>query len=306
MTILLNRWKPFERISNFKSEISDSENKFNISKYFTASLCRCVAASLLIFLVALIVFHPFSAPKADGRLHVEFLDVGQGDSAFVTFPNGETLLIDGGGRINFSKMNDDESESFEPDSQTIGESVVSQFLWEKGYSEIDYILATHADTDHIQGLTDVAENFQVRAAFFGRMPFEDKDFAELYEVLQKKKIEIVEVSRGDEFEIGEVKMQILYPEKDLSAKPVSDNNHSVVLRIIYGTKKFLFTGDIEKETEAELLQNSGFFESRCRQSRASRKPHVFDFGFYKCDESGICNYFGRQKINVRSSAQRSC
>ena len=123
-------------------------------------------------------------------------------------------MIDGGGRINFSKMNDDESESFEPDSQTIGESVVSQFLWEKGYSEVDYILATHADTDHIQGLTDVAENFQVRTAFFGRMPFEDKDFAELYKVLQKKKIEMVEVSRGDEFEIGEVKMQILYPEKD--------------------------------------------------------------------------------------------
>ena len=89
---------------------------------------------------------------------------GQGDSALITFPNGETMLIDGGGRINFSKTyikneNSEEPELFEPDSQTIGESVVSEYLWEKGYSEVNYILATHADADHIQGLTDIAKNF---------------------------------------------------------------------------------------------------------------------------------------------------
>ena len=138
---------------------------------------------------------------------------------------------------------------------------MSQFLWEKGYSKVDYILATHADTDHIQGLTDVAENFTVRAAFFGRMPFEDNDFTELFEVLQKKKINVIEVSRGDEFEIGQVKLRILFPEKDESGKPISDNNHSIVLQIIYGTKKFLFTGDIEKETEEKLLQQSAFLQT---------------------------------------------
>ena len=279
LTILLNRWKPFEVSPKSKVQSPKSENKFDISNYFTASLCRRVAASLLIFFNALIVFHPFSAPKLDNRLHVEFLDVGQGDSAFITFPNGETLLIDGGGRINFNKMNDEETETFEPDAHTIGESVVSQFLWEKGLSEVDYILATHADTDHIQGLTDAAKNFKVRAAFFGRTPFEDKDFAQLFEVLQKKKIEIVEVSRGDEFQIGEVKIQILFPEKDLSAKPISDNNHSIVLRIVYGTKKFLLTGDIEKETEEKLLRQSSFLHSDVVKvaHHGSRTSSIADF-----------------------------
>ncbi len=267
LTILLNRWKPFEKITYNKLQISDSENQitklsrsFPSSPFLLFSSLR-FAASLLILFIALVVFHPFSAPKIDNRLHVEFLDVGQGDSIFVTFPNGETLLIDGGGKLNFEKMNEVESELFEPDSQTIGESVVSQFLWEKGYSEIDYILATHADTDHIQGLTDVAKNFKVRAAFFGRTPFENRAFAQLYEVLQKKNIEIIEVSRGDEFQIGEVKLQILFPEKDESGKAVSDNNHSVVLRIIYGTKEFLLTGDIEKETEEKLLRQSAFLQA---------------------------------------------
>src|SRR5438477_4610017 len=92
-------------------------------------------------LTLIVVMHPYSAPLADGRLHVDFLDVGQGDSIFVTFPNGETLLVDGGGRPNYGDSTDD----FRPDTRTIGESVVSQVLWYKGYSHIDHILATHAD-----------------------------------------------------------------------------------------------------------------------------------------------------------------
>ncbi len=261
LTISVNRWKPFERISYFKSEISHAESKFRLSDYFTIKFFHGLSGLLLILFVALVVFHPFSAPKIDNRLHIDFLDVGQGDAAFVTFPNGETILIDGGGQSNFGKINDEENESFQPDSQNIGETVVSRFLWEKGYSKVDYILATHADTDHIQGLTDVAKNFKVRAAFFGRMPRDDPDFNDLFNVLQKKKIQVVEIARGDELEIGEAKMQILYPEKDDSPKPISDNNHSVVLRIIYGAKKILFTGDIEKEAETELLQNAAFLKS---------------------------------------------
>lgn len=261
LTILLNRWKPFERKLGVKKENSDEKTAAKISKYLTAQACRRIAASILILFVWLVIFHPLSQPKADGRLRIDFLDVGQGDSALVAFPNGETLLIDGGGRVSFEKLNEENSETFEPDSQTIGESVVSQYLWEKGYSKIDYILATHADTDHMQGLTDIAKNFQLRQAFFGRTPFEDKDFAALYEVLEKKKIEPIIISRGDELKIGGAKLQILFPEKDDSGKAISDNNQSVVLRIEFGAKKFLFTGDIEKETEAKLLQSPMFLRA---------------------------------------------
>ena len=269
LTILLNRWNPFERNHKLKFENLDSKFSLNFSGFFNDLAFRRAVSTLLVLLIALVVFHPLSAPKADGRLHVEFLDVGQGDSAFITFPNGETLLIDGGGRISFEKINNDGNKSFEPDAQNIGESVVSQFLWEKGYAKVGFILATHADTDHIQGLTDVAGNFKIRAALFGRMPFEDKDFAALFETLRKKKIEIIEIARGDEFEIGGVKIQILNPESDESAKPVSDNNHSVVLKITYGAKSFLFTGDIEKEAEGMLLRNN----AALLQSDVVKAPH---------------------------------
>jgi len=213
-----------------------------------------------------IIFHPFSAPKPDGKLHIDFLDVGQGDSALLTFPNGETMLLDGGGKINFNKIyvqNEfgDEPELFEPDTQSVGESVVSNFLWNKGYSQINYILATHADTDHIQGLSDVAKNFQIKAAILGKMPLKDADFAELYAILQKKEIETIKIVRGNVFSIGDVRIEVLYPEKDESAQEVSENNNSVVLRVIYGARKFLLTGDVEKETEQALLEMPEFLQA---------------------------------------------
>jgi len=261
LTILLYRWRPFDLISKFNPQISKSENdnSGDSKSALSPRLLSRISMILVVIFTALIVFHPFSAPAPDGRLRVDFLDVGQGDAALVTFPNGETMLVDGGGRPNFSNLyvrrEADESEFFEPDAATVGEAVVSQFLWEKGYSKIDYILATHADADHIQGLIDVAKNFRVRAAFFGRTPENDEDFRDLEKVLSRRKVEIHKLKRGDFLNFENASVEVLYPEEDDSPQAVSDNNHSLVLRIFYGTKKFLLTGDIEKETENFLAQN---------------------------------------------------
>ncbi len=231
----------------------------------TSSLRPRIALSILLILFCIIIFHPNSLPKPDGNLRVDFLDVGQGDSALITMPTGETLLVDGGGKINFNntyiKREGDEPELFEPDVANIGESVVSEFLWEKGYDSVDYILATHADADHIQGLSDVAKNFKIKSAIFARMPMEDTDFIDLYEVLQKKNIPITKVSQGDILNFGDVKIEVLYPIKDDSTEAISDNNHSIVLRVIYGDRKILLTGDIEKETEAGLIKTPDFLQS---------------------------------------------
>ncbi|MCU0239682.1 MAG: competence protein ComEC family protein, partial [Pyrinomonadaceae bacterium] len=248
LSYLVNRWNPFTLISDFKFQISN-----------------WIPITSLIILFSLIIFHPNSSPKPDGKLHVDFLDVGQGDSALLTMPTGETLLVDGGGKINFNntyvQREGEEPELFEPDIANIGESVVSEFLWEKGYDEIDYILATHADADHIQGLSDVAKNFKINSAIFARMPMQDADFIELNNILQKKNIPIIKVAQGDVLTFGDVQIEVLYPIKDDSSQAISDNNHSIVLRVILGDKKILLTGDIEKETEAELIKTPGYLQS---------------------------------------------
>lgn len=252
LTVLLQFWKPF----SLRSNINTADQR----------IFRRSAILVFVVLTAVIVFHPYSAPAPNGRLQVDFLDVGQGDSALITFPGGETLLVDGGGKRSFDKSEEldeqtDEQKFFEPDRQNIGERVVSSFLWEKGCDRIDYILATHADADHMQGLTDVAENFDIGAALFGRTPLKNKEFSALNEVLTRKKIPFVVIARGDVLNIGGVKVEVLHPERDDAPGAVSDNNNSLVLRLTFGERSFLLTGDIEKETEARLLERQEFVKS---------------------------------------------
>ena len=253
LAMFLTSWNPFEKRSKLKTQ----ESRFRIPYVRLFQ----VAAVFTALLFAIIVFHPFSAPAPDGRLHVEFLDVGQGDSIFVTFPTGETMLVDGGGRLNFNKIllkGDDESETveFEPDSRTIGESVVSEFLWQKGYSKIDFIVSTHPDADHIQGLADVARNFAVKRALFSGIYLGDEEFDDLYGILESRKIESSIVSRGEYLEFGNARVDVLSLSPENTPKSGSTNNSSLVLRIVFGNRSFLLSGDIEKEAEKELVQNT--------------------------------------------------
>lgn len=215
------------------------------------------AFSILIVLAGIIAFHPFSAPPPDGRLHIDFLDVGQGDSALVTFPDGKTLLIDGGGRINYRALDGDGSEPFERDVRGIGETVVSEFLWHRGYSRVDHILATHADADHIHGLTDVAKNFAIGSAMFGRTPINDPDFAELAEVMRRRGIIVDTIERGDRLRFGDCIVEVLFPMPTDDPDAASNNDTSIVLRIVFGTRAFLLTGDIEGNAETQLSSGGG-------------------------------------------------
>lgn len=240
LAFAVHRWRPFD--------IGSQPMRGEMRAYLTA-------VALLAVFAMTIVFHPFSSPRADGRLSIDFLDVGQGDAALITFPTGETMLVDGGGAIRF-REDDDRMGGFGPDRPRVGETVVSEFLWEKGYSHIDHIVATHADSDHIEGLVDVAKNFHVGNAMFGRIPMDDPDLAELYSVLAQRGVPISMGLKGDSFFIGEVKIEILHPSNTDVPGSVSDNNDSLVLLLTYGSKKFLLTGDIEKEAETQLLQGS--------------------------------------------------
>ncbi|MDQ4123689.1 MAG: ComEC/Rec2 family competence protein [Acidobacteriota bacterium] len=239
LAIVLHRWNPFQ-IQNSKIKIQN----------LTLIAVNCS-------LLAVIVFHPFSSPFADNRLRVDFLDVGQGDAALITFPNGATMLVDGGGRPFIPQKivnSDGEIEVFAPDSKSIGEAVISEFLWEKGYSKIDYLLPSHADTDHIDGLNDAAKNFAVEAALVARTPLKDPEFREFYENLQARRIPVEQIARGQILEIGGARIEILFPPMDANSEAVWENDDSVVLRLTYGAHSFLLTGDIEKGTERFLSQ----------------------------------------------------
>lgn len=236
LTFVTIKWNPFPTIETG-------------SRRMAMLILPAVSVVLVLLFGSVIVFHPYSAPEADGRLRIDFLDVGQGDAAFITFPNGETMLVDGGGRANFD--DDDGTEAFEPDIPRIGEAVVSEFLWERGISRIDHLMGTHADADHMQGLADVAENFVIGNAWVGSTPVRDLEYDGLTAALAKRGASLMLLKKGDRLTIGEVTIDVLHP--DSSVDNGSENDRSIVLRIQYGSRVFLLTGDVEERGEHSLL-----------------------------------------------------
>ncbi len=202
-------------------------------------------------LFALVILHPGSAGRPDGKLHLDFLDVGQGDSALVTMPDGTTLLVDGGGRPNFFKPAVGQPD--EADRRSIGEAVVSEFLWEKGLDRVDYVLPTHADADHIDGLNDVLRNFSVRSALVARTPTADPEYAKFAASAAAEGTHLEVIGAGDTLHFGPVSAKVLWPPSRADTNAPSQNNDSVVLRLQFGERAFLLTGDIEKDAENALL-----------------------------------------------------
>jgi competence protein ComEC len=244
LVLALRRWQPLRLnlAANERGKVFTQRNVTTVSVCFLA--------------VLMLVVHPVSGSRADGELHVDFLDVGQGDAALLTMPDGTTLMIDGGGRPNTDWNKSDLSdveEPFQRDSRSVGEQVVSEYLWAKGLDRVDYILATHADADHIDGLSDVARNFKVRAAIVGRTPAGDPGYRRFAETMQQAGVPVERIGAGDVLRFGEVSAQVLWPPPRNDFTAGSRNNDSVVLRVGYGEKTFLFTGDVEKEAEHEMV-----------------------------------------------------
>jgi competence protein ComEC len=216
---------------------------------------RAILAQVV--LLAIVILHPLSAGRPDGRLRVDFLDVGQGDCALVTMPDGTSLLVDGGGRPNFfspySSSGEDNKEPFVRDTRSVGEAVVSEYLWWRGLDRIDYIVATHADADHIDGLNDVARNFDVGSALVARTPRKDPEFAKFYDTANARGFPISVVGAGDVLRLTGTTATVLWPPANARPETPSRNNDSIVLRLQFGERSILLTGDIESGAETDML-----------------------------------------------------
>lgn len=193
----------------------------------------------------LVATHPFRADLNKGLLEVTVLDVGQGDSIFTAFPDGRTMLVDGGGLAGAEWYGGYRT------GIDVGEEVVSPYLWSRGLKKLDILALTHAHHDHLDGLRAVLANFHVAQLWVGR----DEETPAYEGLLAQARAGGVSISHefaGSKFDWDGVEGRVLWPQ-DPSATSTASNNNSLVLRLTDGKITFLLPGDVEQKVEAELV-----------------------------------------------------
>jgi competence protein ComEC len=197
-------------------------------------------------LTALVATHPFAPMLNRGKLEVSVLDVGQGDSIFAAFPDGRTMLIDGGGQPGSEWVGGQRS------GLDVGEQVVSPYLWSRGIKRLDVIALTHAHHDHLDGLHSVLQNFRVGELWIGRDE-ETHAFEDLLKEAREHGVRVVHEVSGSKFDWDGVTGEVLWPADPTPVNEAS-NDDSLVLRLEDGSVRFLLAGDIQKKVEQRLVR----------------------------------------------------
>ncbi|HEY6343272.1 MAG TPA: DNA internalization-related competence protein ComEC/Rec2 [Bryobacteraceae bacterium] len=210
-------------------------------------LPRWAAAVAVLILFALLLWQPWPAPARPGVLELTSIDVGQGDSHLLIFPDGKRMLIDGGGILQYGRTRKTNLD--------MGEDVVSPYLWNRGIRNLDVVVETHAHVDHIGGLPAVLDNFHPRELWTGA-----NAAPELNRRAQRLGIQVMDRRAGEQFDFSGAHIEILSPPPDYLVEKVG-NNDSLAFRVSYGSRSILLTGDMERPMEGLLLTDGADLHS---------------------------------------------
>jgi len=196
-----------------------------------------------LLLVAILVWIA-AITTPDTKLHVFFLDVGQGDAILIRTPSHHHILIDGG-------------PSPEAITNELGERLP---FWSRS---IDLVVLTHPHNDHITGLVEVLRRYEVKQVLESGIECDSPAYSEWLKLIDEKGIKRTIARAGQRIELGAgIWLDILHPPADLLQGTDSDtDNNGVVLRLVYGEVSFLLTADIYHEGEQCLLRQGVELES---------------------------------------------
>lgn len=180
-------------------------------------------------------------------LKVFFFDVGQGSSAFIETPGKTQILVDGG-----------------PSAKVLEKLARVMPFFDR---QIDLIVSTHPDFDHLAGLVETLKSYQVERVAWTGVLGQTAEFQEFMKEAEKEQAEKIILKRGERIRVGNnLVIDVLAPVEDFEGKAVKDtNSSSLVLRVSYGQEHFLLTGDAPSSVEQKLVEFGDNLQSQVLQ-----------------------------------------
>jgi competence protein ComEC len=175
-------------------------------------------------------------------LEINFFDVGQGDSIFIETPSQNQILIDGG-----------------PGSSVLEKLGREIPFWDR---TIDLVVLTHPEADHMSGLIEVLKRYKVENVLWTGVKKDTSEYEKWSKTLEKEVANVIIARAGEKITAGKAEIEVLWPLESMENKELSESNDSsVILRMVYGQKSFLFTGDAAKISEESLVSGGALIDS---------------------------------------------
>ena len=172
----------------------------------------------------------------DGILHVYFLDIGQGDAILIKTPDSEYILVDGG-----------------PNDKILQELSSVMPFYER---TIDVLVLTHPHADHINGLVEVIERYNVRQVVITGIHYGYAGYGKFLELINENGIQVIFVDGSSDYKLNSVFFDFIFPMEGIQGERFENiNNSSVVFRLLYGNTSFFLSGDLEIEAESKLVES---------------------------------------------------
>ena len=178
---------------------------------------------------------PADSVLPEGNIEIHFIDVGQGDGALIKTPEGN-IIIDSGPKAQGDKF--------------------IQYLQNEGVTSIKYAIFTHPHEDHMGSAQFVLDAFEIENVIMNDRVSTSDYFEKALDVIEKKEINTICAKVGDVYSVGGFKMTVVAPNSDKYSES-DTNNSSIIIFAEYGENSFVFTGDAEKASEAEVAQKYG-------------------------------------------------
>ena len=168
-------------------------------------------------------------------MQVTVIDVGQGSSTLIQTPEGKNILVDGGGFSDISTFD-------------TGRYIIAPFLWEKRIGTIDYVILTHPESDHLNGLIFILDNFNIKTLIKSSDKRDTSTYDKMIKTCEKHNIKIYNPLEHDKnFDLNSVKLKFFDSSKEIFSYNL--NNNSLVFKLIYNNFSMLSPSDILKLRE---------------------------------------------------------